>query len=106
MKRGAILVNVARGDVVDTETLIAALRTGQISAAALDVCDPEPPPPDSPLVAMDNVIVTAHVASASEKAVRTLRESVAHIVACAIKGEPLQNVVNGVTPELARGRAR
>jgi D-3-phosphoglycerate dehydrogenase len=96
MKHGAILVNVSRGDLVETAGLIEALQQGRLSAAALDVCDPEPIPADSPLRSMENVVVSAHIASASVRAVRTLRETVAHTVARAVRGEPLPNVVNGV----------
>lgn len=96
MKAGAILVNVARGDVVDTDAMIEGLQSGQLSAAVLDVTGPEPPLANSPLRSMDNVIITAHVASASVRAVRNLRETVAGTVAKVIRGEPLSNVVNGV----------
>jgi D-3-phosphoglycerate dehydrogenase len=96
MKRGTILVNLARGDLVDTNALVAALQSGRLAAAALDVCDPEPIPPGHPLLQMPNVIVTAHVASASARAVRTLRETAAGLVAKRLRGEALPNVVNGV----------
>ena len=96
MRPGAVLVNVARGPIVETDALVAALRSGHLSAAAIDVTDPEPPPADSPLRAMDNVLVTAHVASASVKAVRALRGAVAETVARAVRGETVPNVVNGV----------
>lgn len=96
MKPGAILVNLARGDLVETGSLIRALETGKLSAAALDVCDPEPIPLDSLLRSLPNVITASHVASASVRAVRELRETVAGIVAAALRGEPLPNVVNGV----------
>jgi D-3-phosphoglycerate dehydrogenase len=97
MKRGSILVNLARGDLVDTHALVAALQSGHLAAAALDVCDPEPIPPGHPLLQMPNVIVAAHVASTSTRAVRTLRETAAGLVASRLRGEALTNVVNGVT---------
>lgn len=97
MRRGAVVVNLARGDLIDTPALVAALQSGQVSAAALDVCDPEPIPADSPLRSLPNVITASHIASASPKAVRTLRETAAAIAVRALRGEPLPNVVNGVT---------
>ena len=97
MKRGSVVVNLARGDLIDTAALVAALQSGQIASAALDVCDPEPIPADSPLRSLPNVIVASHIASASPKAVRTLRETAAKLAVMALRGEPLPNVVNGVT---------
>ena len=94
MSAGSILVNVGRGGLVDTEALVAALQSGHLSAAALDVFDPEPLPAGHPLLTMDNVIVTAHIASASVPAARTLRETAANMIATAIRGEPLPNIVN------------
>jgi D-3-phosphoglycerate dehydrogenase / 2-oxoglutarate reductase len=96
MKPGAIVINVARGDVIETAALISALQSGQIAAAALDVCNPEPIPLDSPLRTLPNVVVTSHIASASVTAVRTLRETAAQIAATALRGEPLPNIVNGL----------
>jgi len=99
MKRGAIVINLARGDLIDTPSLVAALQSGQISAAALDVFDQEPIPADSLLRSLPNVIAASHIASASPKSVRTLRETVAKIAAMALRGEPLPNIVNGVTEQ-------
>jgi D-3-phosphoglycerate dehydrogenase len=96
MKPGVILVNVARGDLVETAALIESLQSGHVSAAALDVFDPEPIPSDSPLLRMDNVIVAPHIASTSVRAVRKLRETAANIAAMSVRGERLPNVVNGV----------
>jgi phosphoglycerate dehydrogenase-like enzyme len=62
MKRGAYFINIARGGCVVTEDLIAALRSGQLAGAGLDVVAPEPLPPDSPLWGMPNVLITPHVA--------------------------------------------
>ncbi len=96
MKTGAILINVARGDLVDSNALTRALQTGHLSAAALDVFAPEPIPANHPILQMDNVIVASHIASASVPAVRFLRESVANLALMAVRGESLPNVVNGV----------
>ena len=62
------------GDLVNTPDLVSALESGQISSAALDVCDPEPIPLDSKLRKMDQVVLAAHIASASLKAAKFLRE--------------------------------
>jgi len=97
MKHGAIFINVGRGDLADSEALIAALQSGRLGGAALDVFDPEPIPMDHAMRNMPNVILSAHIASASPPAVRKLRQSAANIAVKAVRGEPLPNVVNGVT---------
>jgi len=96
MKRGSMLVNLARGDLVDTDALVAALQSGHLSGAALDVCDKEPIPQGHPLRSMEQVVLASHIASASPKAVRKLRETAARLAAMALRGEVLPNVVNGL----------
>jgi len=96
MKKGAILVNASRGTLVDTGALVSALQSGQLSAAALDVTDPEPINADSPLLKMNNVVITPHVASATPQAVRKLRTDAVGIAAMALRGESVPNIVNDV----------
>lgn len=98
MKVGAMLVNTSRGTLVKTDDLLVALESGKISAAALDVTDPEPPDLQGALVKRDNVIINSHIASCSAQAVRKLRDSVVNTVGIALRGEPLPNIVNGVKP--------
>jgi D-3-phosphoglycerate dehydrogenase len=96
MKPGAMLVNTSRGTLVKTDDLAAALQSGRLSAAALDVTDPEPIPPDHPIARLDHCIINSHIASASPQSVRKLRTDAATIVARAFRGEKLPNIVNGV----------
>jgi phosphoglycerate dehydrogenase-like enzyme len=92
LPNGALVVNVARGRVVDTEALLAELRTGRLRAA-LDVTDPEPLPPDHPLWRAPNTIITAHQGGNSSatypRVAALLRRQLEHLLA----GEPPQNVV-------------
>ncbi len=96
LKPGAIFINVGRGDLADPEALTAALQSGHLGAAALDVFDPEPIPVGHPIRQLPNVILAPHIASCSTPAVRKLRESVALLAIAAVRGQPLPTIVNGV----------
>ena len=94
MKPNAVLVNTARGEIVDQEALYDALKNHRIFAAGIDVSDPEPLPMDSPLLELDNLIICPHIASAST----STRENMALIAAgnllAGLKGERLPFSVN------------
>jgi glyoxylate reductase len=94
MKRTAVLVNAARGPVVDTDALVAALRDGEIFAAALDVTDPEPLPPDHPLVSLPNAVVVPHTASATVTTRDRMAEMAASGLLAVLRGETPPNIVN------------
>jgi glyoxylate reductase len=93
MKPTAILVNAARGAVVDHAALLVALEQGWIAGAALDVTDPEPLPRDHPLLGMDNVIISPHLGSATIETRRRMAElSVVNLLA-GLRGETLPHQV-------------
>ncbi|MBS1868117.1 MAG: D-glycerate dehydrogenase [Actinobacteria bacterium] len=89
MKPTAILVNTARGPVVDTHALIEALHAGTIAGAALDVTDPEPLPPDHPLLQAPNVLVVPHVGSATTRTRTAMTEVAVDNLLAGLAGEPL-----------------
>jgi D-3-phosphoglycerate dehydrogenase len=88
MKKGAMLINTARGPLVDEEALIAALDSGQLGGAALDVVTTEPLPKESKLIGRDNVILTPHTAFYSVEALNELQTKCATDVARVLSGEP------------------
>jgi glyoxylate reductase len=94
MKREAILVNAARGPVVDTDALVTALRDGTIGGAALDVTDPEPLPADHPLIDLPNAIVVPHIASASVATRDKMAQMAARNVLAGVRGERPPYIVN------------
>ena len=94
MKPSAVLVNTARGPVVDPAALYEALRDGQIFAAGLDVTEPEPIPLDSPLLTLDNLIIVPHIASASIRTREQMAVMAADNLIAGLKGERLPNCVN------------
>ena len=93
MKRGAYLVNTARGPIVDEAALAEALDSGQIGGAALDVMTQEPPP-SSPLFGRENVIITPHTSFYSEESLVELQVKAANEVVSVLSGKPPRNPVN------------
>jgi lactate dehydrogenase-like 2-hydroxyacid dehydrogenase len=94
MKPTAVLVNTARGAVVDSEALYAALSDGKIAFAAIDVTDPEPIPMNSPLLALENLIITPHIASASQETRGLMATMAAQNLLAGLKEERLPYCVN------------
>jgi glyoxylate reductase len=89
MQPTAYLVNTARGGVVDQEALAAALRDGAIAGAALDVTDPEPLPPDDPLLRAPNLIVLPHLGSATHATRRAMADLAVDNLLAALDGKPM-----------------
>lgn len=100
MKPSAILINTARGPIVDQAALYEALKQNQIFAAAIDVTDPEPLPMESPLLELENLIITPHIASASKPTRDKMAEMAARNLIAGLRGERLPNCVN---PEVYSG---
>jgi len=94
MKPNAVLVNTARGPIVDMEALYRALNENRIFGAGLDVTDPEPLPLDSPLLTLDNIVIVPHIASASKVTREKMSWMAAQNLIAGLKGEPLPNCVN------------
>ncbi len=94
MKPTAILINTARGSIIDEQALIKALDEGTIAGAGLDVLEPEPPEPDNPLLTMPNVLVTPHVASATTRMRPETRRRVGREVALVLRGRWPLSCVN------------
>jgi glyoxylate reductase len=99
MKRGAVLVNTARGGVVEQEALYQALKSGHLFSAAIDVTDPEPLPPSHPLFTLENLIICPHIASAGIHTREKMSMMAAENLIAGLKGERLPNCVN---PEVYR----
>ena len=105
MPRGSFLVNTARGGIVDTDAVVAALETGHLAGAGIDVLEQEPPPSDSSVIAAwrnpdhpahDRLLLNPHTAFYCEEGSEEFRSKGTQEVLRALTGEPLRNVVNGV----------
>ncbi|MBI3362314.1 MAG: D-glycerate dehydrogenase [Chloroflexi bacterium] len=94
MKPTAILINTARGPIVDPNALHRALKDGRIAYAALDVTEPEPIPLDSPLLTLDNILLPPHIASASFQTRNKMATMAAANLAAGLNGARLPNCVN------------
>ena len=92
MKPDALLVNVARGPIVDTNALVDALNSGHLGGAAIDVFDQEPIPADHPLLGCEQVVLTPHCADMTPEGVDLLNEGVVDNVIAFLQGQP-RNVV-------------
>jgi len=86
MQRKPLVINVARGPIIDEKALIQALEERRISGAGLDVMEKEPPDPQNPLLKMDNVILSPHVAFYSEESIRELKRRAAESVSAVLLG--------------------
>jgi glyoxylate reductase len=94
MKPGAILVNTARGGIVDQEALVEAVRSGRLGGAALDVTDPEPLPLEHPLFELPHVVITPHIGSAGAATRARMAEMAAANIIAALAGDRPPNALN------------
>jgi (S)-sulfolactate dehydrogenase len=94
MKRGAILVNCARGGIVDERAVAEALASGHLGGAALDVFEKEPPPADHPLFAQDGFVCTPHIGASTEEAQSAVAVALAEQLVAYLRDGVVQNAVN------------
>jgi glyoxylate reductase len=101
MKPGAVLVNTARGGIVDEHALAEALGQGQLYAAGIDVFEEEPVPADNPLLALPNVVLAPHIGSATAATRARMADMAANNAIAALNGEAMPHCFN---PEVYRDR--
>ena len=102
MPRGGYLINAARGGIVDQRALVAALSSGALAGAALDVFETEPLPAGDPLRDTDRVLLSPHTSGTTPGATHRLIKAVMTNVQAAMEGRPVVHVVNGVSPVVVR----
>ncbi|HOP85313.1 MAG TPA: phosphoglycerate dehydrogenase [Syntrophorhabdaceae bacterium] len=104
MKKGVIIINVARGPIVNEKDLLEALERGHVACAALDVFEQEPPPPDNPLVLSDKTICTPHLGASTQEAQDKVAIDIAHQVVDFFKYGVIKNSVNApsISLEMAK----
>lgn len=98
MKKGAYIVNTARGGIINEPDLYAALTSGHIGGAGLDVFDQEPTPPDNPLLTLKNVISSPHMAGVTVEAIQAMAVATANNILSVLDGHP--NRENTINPEV------
>ncbi len=94
MKPSAFLVNTSRGGLVDEAALVAALKAGEIRGAGLDVFEEEPPAADNPLLALDSVVLSPHVAGVTQSSMRGMSLNVAQVARCLLDGGRPDSLLN------------
>ncbi|HUE46875.1 MAG TPA: 2-hydroxyacid dehydrogenase [Aestuariivirgaceae bacterium] len=97
MKAGAILINTARGGLVDEAALAAALLSGRLAGAGLDVQETEPPAPDNPLLGLPNVVLTPHISAGTRDAFQQKMDAIFANLAAFFAGRPPENLVDYVS---------
>ncbi|TDB91065.1 2-hydroxyacid dehydrogenase [Actinomadura sp. 7K534] len=102
MPEGSLLVNVARGGIAPDDAILAALESGRLAGAALDVFDEEPLPEGHPLRGHEDVLLSPHSAGASIQSQLNLVSVVRDNVTAAVRGHEVQNVINGLKPQVTR----
>jgi D-3-phosphoglycerate dehydrogenase len=99
MKPTAVIINTARGAIIDEQALYQALAEGSVAGAGLDVCEPEPPRPDNPLFQLEQVLVTGHSAFFSESSMLELQQKATEAAIAALRGDWPPLLVNAEVKE-------
>ncbi len=94
MKDGAFLINCARGGIVDEQALADAIRSGKLAGAAVDVFSKEPPPPDNPLLSLEQCVLTPHLGASTTEAQVNVAMDVAEQIVSVLRGGPARSAVN------------